>query len=132
VARVVGVLLLVWNLAGVAAFVAQRATDLDALAATDPVQADALRAMPAWAWAAYAVAVSTGVAGAVALLLRRRAAIALFSVSVAAELVQFGWTFAATEVLARNGAGAAVFPAVIVGGSVFAAAWSARVTSPRT
>ena len=49
-----------------------------------------------------------------ALLLRRRVAVPLFLLSLLAVIVQFGYTFLHTDLLAVKGAGAAIFPTVIV------------------
>ncbi len=111
---IVAVLLLLWNLMGVAAFVMQYTADLDALAKTDPDTARAFAQMPGWAWAAYGVAVGAGTLGAIALLLKRRPAIALFALSLAAVLLQFGYTFLGTDLLAVKGWTTAIFPAIIV------------------
>lgn len=128
----IAVVLLLWNLVGVAAFVAQAAVDPDTLAATDPVQAAVLRAMPPWVWIAFGVAVVTGAAGSGALLFRRREALALFLGSLVGELVQFGWTFLATDVWASQGVAGIVFPAVIVGITALSVGWSAKATASAT
>jgi len=111
---IIAVILLLWNLMGVAAFVMQYGADLSELARTDPDTARAFAQMPGWAWAVYAVAVGAGTLGASALLLRRRVAVPLFLLSLLAVIVQFGHTFLGTDLLAVKGAGAAIFPAVIV------------------
>ena len=67
---VIGILLLLWNLMGDAAYLSQVTTDLDALARTDPATARAFAEMPKWVWGVYAVAVWSGTAAAIALLLR--------------------------------------------------------------
>lgn len=124
--RIIAVLFLLWNLAGDAAYLMQATQDLDVLAQTDPVGADAFRTMPAWAWSAYAIAVWGGTAGAIALLLHRRIAIPLFALSLLAVLVQFGWTFAGTDLIAQKGLGAAMFPLLIAAIAVVEIAWSRR------
>jgi len=111
---IIAVILLLWNLMGVAAFVMQYGADLGELARTDPDTARAFAQMPGWAWAVYAVAVGAGTLGAIALLLRRRVAVPLFLLSLLAVIVQFGHTFLGTDLLAVKGAGAAIFPAVII------------------
>lgn len=123
---VVAGLFLLWNLAGDTAYLMQATQDLAVLARTDPVGAAAFRAMPAWAWSAYAIAVWVGTAGAVALLLRRRIAIALFAVSLVAVLVQFGWTFTGTDLIAKKGFGAAAFPLLIAAMCLVEIAWARR------
>lgn len=111
---VIGTILLIWNLMGVAAFVMQYGADPSQLAKTDPDAARAFAAMPKWAWAAYAIAVSAGTLGAVALLMRKAVAASLFLLSVIAVLVQFGYTFLGTDLLAAKGWTVAIFPAIIV------------------
>lgn len=111
---IVGVLALLWNLMGDAAYLMQVTADLPALAEADPYQAKLFEQMPQWAWSAYAIAVWGGTLATVALLLRRRLAVPLYAVSLAAVLVQFGYSFLGTDLLAVKGGGAALFPAVII------------------
>ncbi len=123
--KIIAIGLLIWNLIGVAAFAMQYGADLAAMAKSDPYTARIFAEMPGWAWAAYAVAVGAGTGGALLLLLRKPAAVALFAVSVAAVVVQFGYSFLGTDLWAVKGASAAVFPTVIlmiaVGQLVYAA-----------
>jgi len=111
--RITAVAILLWNLIGDAAYLAQVTADPAKLAASDPVTAQAFAAMPTWAWAAYAIAVWLGTAGAVALLLGRRIATVLFALSVAGVVAQFGWSFLVFGLIARKGAATALFPLVI-------------------
>ncbi len=111
---VIAVILLLWNLMGVVAFVGEYTMDLDALAKTDPVGARIFAAMPGWLWVVFALAVGSGTLGALALLLRRSAAVPLFMISLAAVIVQFGYTFLATDLIAAKGVLiATAFPALI-------------------
>lgn len=112
--RWAGIGLLAWNLVGVAALVSQATMDLDALARTDPYQAQQFLTMPSWAWAAYGIAIIASVIGSVALLLGRAIAVRMFALSLAAMLVQFGRAFLATDLIAVKGWGAAGFPAFVV------------------
>ncbi|WP_404481925.1 sugar transporter [Novosphingobium sp. BL-52-GroH] len=110
---IIATAILLWNLIGDAAYLMQATADLDAIAGTDPVTAAALHSMPAWAWAAYAVAVGGGTLGAVLLLMRRKAAWALFALSLAGVVVLFGWSFLGFDMVAAKGWSSAIFPAVI-------------------
>ncbi|MHA6766744.1 sugar transporter [Sphingobium ummariense] len=111
---VIAVILLLWNLMGVVAFVGEYTMDIDALAKTDPVGARIFAAMPGWLWVVFALAVGSGTLGALALLLRRSAAVPLFVISLAAVIVQFGYTFLATDLIAAKGVLiATAFPALI-------------------
>jgi hypothetical protein len=109
-----GLLLLLWNLMGVVAFAMQYSADLTALAKTDPYTARIFAAMSGWAWIAYATAVGAGTLGAILLLLRKAAAVPLFLLSIVGVIVQFGYSFIQTDLLAVKGVSAAVFPAVIL------------------
>lgn len=111
---IIAIILLLWNLMGVAAFIMQYSADLTELAKTDPVTAQAFATMPNWVWMIYAVAVGAGAIGALLLLLRKAAAASLFLVSLIAVLVQFGYTLLGTDLIAIKGVGAAAFPALII------------------
>lgn len=110
----IGIILLLWNLIGVAAFIVQYTTDLSQMARTDPYTARIFAQMPGWAWAAYAVAVGAGTLGAILLLLRKAAAAPIFLLSIVAVAVQFGYSFLGTDLLTVKGVTAAIFPAVIL------------------
>lgn len=99
----IAILFLLWNLIGLASFVMQYSMDLTELAKSDPYTARVFAAMPGWLWLVFAVAVLAGTAGAIALLLRRRAAMPLFLLSLIAVVVQFGYTFLGTDLIAVKG-----------------------------
>ncbi|GAB7550665.1 hypothetical protein NRB_01590 [Novosphingobium sp. 11B] len=111
--RVISILILIWNLIGDAAYLMQVNADLDDVAKTDPVTAQAFGSMPAWAWVAYAVAVWGGTLGAILLLMRREIAWVFFAASLAGVVMQFGWSFLGFGMIAAKGWSTAVFPAVI-------------------
>ncbi|CAN5377937.1 hypothetical protein BH10PSE13_BH10PSE13_13400 [soil metagenome] len=113
------IILLVWSIIGIGAFVAQATQDLDVLAKKDAYQAHLFAAMPGWAWAAYAVAIFAGFAGSVALILRSRWAVPLYWLSLAGIVIQFGRTFLMTDIIAVRGWGTAIFPAVITAIALF-------------
>ncbi len=72
-------------------------------------------ALPVWFTPVYAVAVLGGLFGSIALLLRSRHATPLYIASLAGVIVQFGYVFLATGLLAHKGAAATVpFPLFIV------------------
>jgi len=121
--RIVAVALLLWNLAGVVAFVTQvrsRPEDLG-----DAVTAQAFATMPTWAWMAYAVATIAGTLAAIALLLRRRIAAPLFVLSLISMVAQFSWSIFGFGMVSLKGPGTLVFPIVIVAIAAFGA-WYAR------
>jgi len=124
--RMVAVALLLWNLAGLAAFVAQvrsRPEDLG-----DAVTAQAFATMPVWAWSAYAVATIAGTVAAIALLLGRRIAVSLFVLSLIGVLAQFSWSIFDFGIVGLKGPGALAFPIVIALLAGFGA-WHARTAA---
>jgi hypothetical protein len=107
-------LALIWSLMGCVAYLSQVTMTEADLAALPAAQRDIWAATPAWVIGAYAVAVWSSLAASVGLLLRRRWAQPLFGLSLAAVIVQFGWTFLATDIVRTVGPGAAAFPAFII------------------
>lgn len=111
--RIVAIGLLVWGAAGCFACYQQFRLGADAMGPADAYQRALYAALPVWYNAVYAVAVGTGLLGALALLARSVLARPLFVISLVAVVVQFGWLFATTDILAHRGIGTAAFPLVI-------------------
>ena len=77
-------------------------------------------ALPAWFTPVYCVAIAGGLLGSIALLLRSGLAKWPYIASLVAVIVQFGWVFAATDLLAHKGAAMTVpFPAFIIAVALF-------------
>jgi hypothetical protein len=109
--RIIAIALLLWNLAGLAAFVLQARSNPQDLG--DPITAQAFATMPAWAWTAYAVATISGTAASIALLLRHQLAWVLFAISLLGIVLQFGWSIFGFGIVQYKGAGALAFPLII-------------------
>jgi len=111
----VSILFLLWSLMGEAAFFMQLMMDLDALAKTDPYQAKTFAEMPKWLWGIYGVATGAGTVGSILLLLKRALALPLFLLSLVCVVIQFGYTFGATDLVAMKPlAETAPLPAAII------------------
>ncbi|HEY0624064.1 hypothetical protein [Sphingomonas sp.] len=110
---IVGVILLLWGLAGCWAFY-MHAT-LGPAANPDATDWDRayFAALPGWFAIDFAVAVGAGLLGTIALLLRSKWAVALYWISLIAVVIQFGWMFLATDVIAVKGVSSIFFPAFI-------------------
>ncbi len=107
-------LLLLWEAAGVFAFYAHVSIDAAALAAMTDYDRKAYLALPSWFNWVFALAVWPALLGSIAMLLRSRFARPLFLVSLGGVIVQFGWVFGGTDLIAVKGALATVpFPFVI-------------------
>lgn len=110
----VAIVLLLWSVAGVASFAAHVVVGEKLAAEQGAWDLDFYRALPRWfAWD-YALATLAALGGAIALLARSRHAVLLFVLSLAGVVIQFGYVFAGTDLLAHKGAAATVpFPMAI-------------------
>lgn len=77
------------------------------------------RALPGWFAYNYAIAVGAALLGSIAMLRRSRSANILYVLSLAAVVVQFGYVFVFTPLLAVKGVATAVFPLFILGVGIF-------------
>ncbi len=111
---IVGVLLVIWGAVGVFACVQQVRLGADAMGPADDYYRRLYASFPAWYNAVYAVATGAGLLAALALVFRSRLARPLFVLSLIAVLIQFGWLFLATDIVAVRGAATVVpFPVFI-------------------
>jgi hypothetical protein len=110
----VSIMLLLWNLMGVGAFVSQWIMSAEQLATLPPEQQAMWASMPVWAWTAYAVAVFAGTGGAIGMVMRKNWAVPLFLLSFVAVLVQFSYPFIIAGGLGTLGVTALLFPAFII------------------
>lgn len=93
---------LVWNLMGVGAYLNDaRMSDTELIETYGEILGQATIAQPAWVTAAYALAVFAGALGCLLLLLRKRIAIWPLIVSLIAVLVQQGYVWIASGVMAH-------------------------------
>ncbi len=116
---IVSVILLLWGLAGCASFYVHFAygTEMDPNA-TDWDRAY-YAALPMWLNVVYGVAVGAGLLGSIALLAKSKWAVTLYTVSLIAVIVQFGYIFLGTDIIAVKGVWTTYFPALIVVIGVF-------------
>jgi hypothetical protein len=106
-------LALLWEAGGCYAYLTQVSAGAKALAALPAAERAVWQAMPPWIWGAYAVAVWVGLSGAIGLLMRQSWARAALIVSLAGVIVQFGWMFLRTDIVAAKGLSATFLPAAI-------------------
>lgn len=127
---VVSVILLLWGLAGCFSLYLHIAVGpkMD----PNPTQwdLDYYAALPGWFNAVYALAVGGGVLGAAALLARSKFATLLTIASLAGIVVQFGWVFLATDLIAHKGIWVVYFPAFILAMGLFQL-WFANMAAKR-
>lgn len=112
---IVGVVLLLWALAGVGAFYGHLTMNQAGLAQMSDYDRRYFLSLPGWFIYVFAIATLGALAAAVALLLRSSVAWTLYLISLVAIVVQFGWVFGATDLIAVKGATETVpFPLTIL------------------
>lgn len=89
----VGVIFLLWNLMGIAAFFSQWTMSPSDIAALPQQQRDLWVSMPGWVWVAYAIAVVVATVGSIGLIMRKWWVPLAYSISLIAVLVQFSYPF---------------------------------------
>ncbi len=118
--RIAAIVLVLWGVAGVIACIQQLRLGAEAMGPADAYARTLYDRLPVWYNGVYAVATGAGFAAALALLLRKAVAGRLFLISLAAIVIQFGWLFATTDIIAVRGATQVVpFPVFIAAVAVF-------------
>jgi hypothetical protein len=127
----VSVVLTLWGAIGLYACIQQIRLGAEAMGPASAYDRALFARLPNWYDDVYAIAVGAGTIGGVALLARSSGARFAFALSLVAVLVQFGWLFATTDIVAAKGAGAVLpFPIFIVGVALFSL-WFARMALRR-
>ena len=117
---IIATIALVWMVFGVVAWLMDFLMPASALEQMDPAQRQLYATRPQWLFVIYAIAILSGLLGAIGLLLRRGWARLAFAISLAAVVVQFGYTFLVMDAIKVLGVARAVpFPIVIFAIGVF-------------
>jgi len=110
---VVGVIALLWNLAGVYAFVTDMMKGEEALALMSEAERALHENNPMWHKMVYGIATIGGLLGSIALLMKKKWAVNLFLVSLIAVIIQFLYGFLGSNVKEVYGMVAVIFPIFI-------------------
>ncbi len=113
--------LVIWGLLGCFMCLQQIRLGADAMGHATAYDRALYAALPNWYDALFAVAVASGLVGAVLLFMRRASSRVFLLASLCATILQFGWLFATTDIVAHKGAAETVsFPVLIVAVAAFA------------
>jgi hypothetical protein len=96
---VITTLLLIWNLLGVLAFIADLAMTEGAIELLGADEQELYSRYPVWTKVVYGIAVFAGVIGVILLMLKRKAAKTLFTLSLFAILIQMGHSLFVAKVM---------------------------------
>jgi len=128
---VIVAVLLVWNLMGVMAYIAQVTMSPEALATLPDAQRQLIENAPDWATAAFAVAVNGGALGCVLLLLKRSLAGLFLQLSLAGVLVQMYHSFFMTNSFEVFGPGGMIMPVMVIVIAIYLVWLAARAKARR-
>lgn len=120
---IVSGVLVLWGLAGCGALYGHVAFGAE-MAKTDWEKAY-FAGLPGWFVWDYALAVGAGLLGSIAMVARSRYAQPLYIASLIGVVIQFGYVFLATDMIAHKGVWVTYFPALIFAFAVFQI-WFAR------
>ena len=115
---VIGVLALLWNLAGLSAFVMDMTISADALELMSEGQREQYANNPMWLKIVYGIATIGGTLASIALLMKKKWAVMLFLISFVAIIIQFAFGIFGSSVVEESGAVALILPitVIIIGG----------------
>jgi len=116
---VLAVLLMVWNLAGVMAYIGHVSITSEALAEMTEAERNLIKDVPAWATGAFAIAVFAGALGSAAMLLRKGWSFYLFCLSLLGVIAQMTHTFFMSNALEVQGSKTMIMPVMIIGAAIF-------------
>jgi hypothetical protein len=105
---------LLWNLIGCAFFSMEVFAQDAFMKSMTEEQKTWAKSIPGWIYFVYAAAVSTGVAGSVGLFLRADWTVLVFAISLAAVLIQMGYTMLVAGGLRVMGPSGAVMPGIVM------------------
>ncbi len=128
---IVALVLLVWNLFGVMAYIMQVMMSPETLAALPDAQRQLYENTPKWATAAFAIAVNGGTLGCVLLLLKRNLAGLFLQASLIAVLVQMFHSFFMSNSFEVFGPGGAIMPVMVIVIAVYLVMLAAKAKTNR-
>jgi len=116
---IVAVVLFIWNLMGVLAYIMQVTMSPEALAALPEAQRQMYENIPSWVTAAFAIAVNGGALGALLLILRKNLAGLFLQISLAGVLVQMFHVFFISDTFEVFGPGSLIMPVLIIAIAIY-------------
>lgn len=128
---VVTAVLLVWNMLGVMAYIAQVTMTPEAITALPEAQRQLYETTPTWATAAFAIAVNGGSLGCLLLLLKRNLAQLFLQLSLAGVLVQMFHSFFMSKSFEVFGPGEMIMPIMVIVIAIYLVVLAAKAKARR-
>jgi hypothetical protein len=111
---IIGIIALLWNIMGVAAYLRQAYMTDEALAILPEAEQAYYNGIPTWVTRAFAISVFVGLLGCITLLMKKKIAITLFFISFFAVIVQFIYNFFVQNFMEVSGAERMAMPIVVI------------------
>jgi hypothetical protein len=111
---IVSALALLWNLAGVMAYLGQAYMSIETLEQMSQAERLLYESQPAWVTGAFAVAVWGGALGCIALMLKKKWAKPVFIISLIGILAQMSHSFFMSNNFEVYGPGAMIMPIMVL------------------
>lgn len=128
---VVAGVLLVWNLLGVMAYIAQVTMSPEAMAALSEAERQLYETTPEWATAAFAIAVNGGALGCLFLLLKRNIAAIFLQLSLLGVIVQLYHAFFMSRSFEVFGPGEMIMPVMVLVIAIYLVTLAAKAKARR-
>jgi len=128
---IVVVIMFIWNLLGVMAYIVQATMSPETLAALPEAQREMHENTPTWAIAAFALAVHGGALGCLLLILKKNLAGLFLQISLAAVLVQMFHSFFMSNSFEVFGPGGMVMPIMVIVIAVYLVTLAAKAKAQK-
>lgn len=125
---IISILALLWNLAGIGAYLGQKLMSEEAIAALSEAERAIIENTPLWHHIAFAVAVWFGTLGCILLLLRKKWAKPVFIISFIGIVLQMYYNVFESGAMDVYGPFVAVMPAMVVLIGLFLIWYSGQAT----
>ena len=126
---VVSALALLWNLAGVANYLAQAYATPEMLAAMPEHQREYMEQTPSWVIGCFAIAVWAGSIGSILLLIRKKIAYMVLILSLIGVLGQVSYSLIFSNAIEVYGPSGVILPIFIVGIGVYLVYFAKKSTA---
>ena len=112
--KIIGIVALIWNLLGLAAFAMSFMVTEDALALMSEAQVEDYHNTPMWSTIVFGIATITGTLGCITLLMKKKLSVILFLISFVAVIIQNGYWVTNSAAVKEGGATSYIMPILVI------------------
>jgi len=111
---IISALALLWNLSGLMTFFMEVFITPDALAALSDAERAMYETTPTWTKVVFAIATFGGTLGCIFLLMKKKLAVQLFIISLAAVIIQMAYYLLFTKAMEVYGSASLIMPSAVI------------------